>query len=263
MRWTDEAIRLMERAASRSAYYDEIADLICAHLPAGSRVCDAGCGLGHLSLALAARGMSVTAVDISEAALAVLRRLRREHDIDIRCGRVEETVPDTPYDAMVFSLFGSVEEVIRTAKAQCRGDVFIVARNDGAHRFSVRRHALSHPGYGDMRRVLSALGIKNEGVTLAPEIGQPFRNIEEARRFFALYSRDDAAMITDQFLRERLVHTGDPDFPLYLPHRRQLGVMHFRTADLPPQADFQSIFPAGICRLITFRTVTDERKETT
>lgn len=235
MRWTDEAIRLMERAASRSAYYDEIADVLCAYLPAGSRVCDAGCGLGHLSLALASRGMRVTAVDISGAALDVLRRLRGDHDIDIRCGRVEETIPDQPYDAMVFSLFGSVEEVMKTAAAQCRGDVFIVARNDGAHRFSVTRHALAHPGYTDMHRALDALRIPHEGATLEPEIGQPLRSMDEARRFFALYSRDEAALITDEFLRECLVHTGDPDYPLYLPHRRQLGVIHFRAADLPPQ----------------------------
>lgn len=237
MRWTDEAIGLMERAASRSAYYDEIADVLCASLEPDSRICDAGCGLGHLSVALASRGMRVTAVDISEKALGVLDRLRGELDIDIRCGRVEAAIPDRPYDAMVFSLFGSVDEVLETAGAQCRGDVFIVARNDGAHRFSVRRHALAHPGYADMCRALDALHIPHEGVTLAPEIGQPFLDFDEARRFFALYSRDDAALITDSFLRERLEKTGDPDFPYYLPHRRQLGVIHFRAADIPRQAE--------------------------
>ena len=233
MRWTDEAIGLMERAASRAPYYDEIADVLCASLPAGSRVCDAGCGLGHLSLALAARGMRVTAVDISAEALCVLERLKAGRGIDIRCGRVEEMIPDTPYDAMVFSLFGSAQEVARTAAAQCRGDVFIVARNDDAHRFSVRRHALAHEDYADMRRALDAMGVPYEGTTLAPEIGQPLRDINEARRFFALYSRDDPSLITDDFLRARLVRTDDPDFPYYLPHRRQLGVIHFRAADIP------------------------------
>lgn len=232
MKWTEESIRLMEIAASRSHYYEALADVICARLPAGSRVCDAGCGLGHLSLALADRGMRVTSVDTSAAALAVLARLRGEADIDIRCGRIEETVPDAPYDAMIFCLFGSIKEIVKVAAAQCRGDVFIVARSDDAHRFSVRRHALPYPGYGDMRQALDLMGVPHTGVALSLEIGQPLRDFSDARRFFALYNRDDPALITNDYLSSRLVRTDDPDYPLYLPHAREIGVIHFSARDI-------------------------------
>ena len=232
MKWTEESIRMMETAASRSVYYDALADMICASLPAGSRVCDAGCGLGHLSLALAARGMRVTAVDTSSAALDVLYRLRGDADIRIRCGRVEDCAPDAPYDAMIFCLFGGISEILDVAAAQCRGDVFIIARNDGAHRFSVRRHALNHPGYQDMRKTLYALHIPHEGTEVSLEIGQPLLNYEDARRFFSLYNHDDASLITDEYLHDRLVKTDDPVYPLYLPHARQLGVIHFAARDI-------------------------------
>lgn len=232
MKWTEESIRLMETAASRSVYYDALADMICARLPAGSRVCDAGCGLGHLSLALARRGMRVTAVDTSSAALDVLNRLRGEADIEIRCGRVEDCAPDTPYDAMIFCLFGGVQQVMDIAAAQCRGDVFIIARNDGAHRFSVCRHALNRPGYRGMRRALSALHIPHEGTEVSLEIGQPLLDYDDARRFFGLYNHDDASLITDEYLSSRLVKTDDPDYPLYLPHARRLGVICFAARDI-------------------------------
>lgn len=237
MKWTEESIRLMEIAAARSSYYDALADRICASLPAGSRVCDAGCGLGHLSLALAARGMRVTAVDTSSAALAVLRRLRGDADIEICCGRVQDCAPDAPYDAMIFCLFGGISEILDVAAVQCRGDVFIIARNDGAHRFSVRRHALRYPGYQAMQQTLSGLHIPHEGLELALEIGQPLADLDDARRFFGLYNCDDASLITDEYLHSRLVKTDDPEYPLYLPHARQLGVIHFSAADIPQIPD--------------------------
>lgn len=232
MKWTEESIRLMEAAASRSSYYGALADVICAALPAGSRICDAGCGLGHLSMALAARGMRVTSVDTSADALAVLARLRGQADIDIRCGRIEDAAPDIPYDAMIFCLFGSIGEIVKVAAAQCRGDVFIVARNDSAHRFSVRRHALPDPGYGDMRQALGLMGVPHTGTALSLEIGQPLRDFDDARRFFALYNRDDPSLITDEYLSSRLVRTGDPAYPLYLPHAREIGVIHFSAHDI-------------------------------
>lgn len=44
------------------------------HLPAGSRVLDAGCGVGHVSLYLAGRGLQMTGIDIMDHHLAKARR---------------------------------------------------------------------------------------------------------------------------------------------------------------------------------------------
>lgn len=44
------------------------------NLPAGSRVLDAGCGVGHVSLYLAGRGLQMTGIDIMDHHLAKARR---------------------------------------------------------------------------------------------------------------------------------------------------------------------------------------------
>ena len=60
--------------------------------------------------------------------------------------------------------------------------------------------------------------------------------LDEARRFYALYSRDDPAMITDVFLMGKLIHTDDQQYPLYLPHMRRTGMVHLHMKDIPQPA---------------------------
>ena len=67
--WTDDMISFMQDAANFGSYQQELADWICGALPAVRHVCDAGCGLGFLSVRLAERFETVTAADISGQAL--------------------------------------------------------------------------------------------------------------------------------------------------------------------------------------------------
>ena len=64
--WTDDMISFMQDAANFGSYQQELADWICGALPAVRHVCDAGCGLGFLSVRLAERFETVTAADIDQ-----------------------------------------------------------------------------------------------------------------------------------------------------------------------------------------------------
>ena len=72
--WTPEMIRLMQNANARSEYHRQLAAILAPKLAGCRTLCDAGCGLGYLSLALAPYVRRVTAADRSEAALDVLRQ---------------------------------------------------------------------------------------------------------------------------------------------------------------------------------------------
>ena len=55
-----------------------------------------------------------------------------------------------------------------------------------------------------------------------------------SKRFFALYRRqDDAALITEALLRERLETTGDAVFPWRLPSLRPAGILVFDASNIP------------------------------
>ena len=232
MIWTQESAALLARAYRHGGAAEMLAGQIASRLASGAHVCDAGCGVGALSLALARRSCRVTALDISETALAQLRMEKEAAGIDVRCEDAKTHLPIKPYDAMVFCFFASMEECLAMARRCCAGDVFYISRDYDMHRFSVGSHPVRYSGYRQACALLDGMGVPYACRELALDMGQPFESLEEARRFFELYSRDDPALITDEFLMNRLVRTTDTQYPLYLPHMRRAGMVHMRMKDL-------------------------------
>ena len=160
--WNAEKVRFMEDAAAWGDFHARLAAELAPYLPRNGHVCDAGCGTGHLALALSPYVKRVTAVDVSAQALALLTencRKRGAANIDIRCGDIARLPPEQPYDAMVFCFFGHIEEILTISAAQCRGTVLAVMRNDGCHRFSAAQGAVRHGGYPRGAAELTARGI--------------------------------------------------------------------------------------------------------
>lgn len=182
---------------------------------------------GEQQLVLIARALALLAENC---------RKRGAANIDIRCGDIARLPPEQPYDAMVFCFFGHIEEILTISAAQCRGTVLAVMRNDGCHRFSAAQGAVRHGGYPRGAAELTARGIPFHAVERELPMGQPFRTIDDARRFFQLYRRpDDTTPVTDDFLRQRLTATGREDFPLYLPQNRRFGLLRWETCEIPNQ----------------------------
>ena len=237
--WNADKVRFMEDAAAWGDFHARLAAALAPYLPREGRICDVGCGTGHLSLALSPYVKQVTAVDVSGEALGLLAdNCRKRHitNIDIRCGDIARLPPETPYDAMVFCFFGHIEEILTISAAQCRGTVLAVMRNDAAHRFSAAQPAIRRGGYPRGREVLTARGIPFHACEMELPMGQPFRTLDDARRFFQLYRHPgDTTPVTDDFLRTRLTATGREDFPLYLPQSRCFGLLRWNVGDMPEQ----------------------------
>ena len=230
--WTDDMIRFMADAAGRTDFHQRLAAELLPWLHPDDAVCDAGCGLGYLSLALAPHVRHITAAERDAAALAVLERelaLRHIENVYPCCEDVFAHRPEKPYDAMVFCFFGSMDEILSVAAAQCRGTVIAVKRDQTDHRFTVTKQPLGGThGVDAACRRMAELGIPYELKRTAFHFDQPFRSLEDARRFFEMYRRrDDASLITDELLRQRLEATGDGEFPWRLPSARPAGLITF------------------------------------
>lgn len=235
--WTPDMIRFMRDASEYNQYHQKLTAQMLPWLNRDTNICDAGCGLGDLSLALAPHVGQVTAVDIDPRPLRALEercRTRGISNIDIRCGDISGLAPAVPYDTMVFCFFGSIEEICSTAKQQCRGSVFVISKNYTSHRFSVGDHRNGDYGFSRAKKVIMQQGISFEEKEMEIELGQPFRSFDDARLFFLAYSRDtDKSVITDEFLRQKLVCTDDTEFPFYMPHLRKVGWLKFDVRDIP------------------------------
>ena len=237
--WEPDMVSFMRNASEYSDYNRQLTAKMLPWLGADMHVCDAGSGLGYLSLALAPFVRTVTAVERNPDAAAVLAdncQVLGIANVTSRCGAIADTVPETPYDAMVFCFFGRRREILKLAKQQCRGEIFVFTRNYDRHRFSAGSHRSGFEGYPEFCDDLARLGVPFHRETFTLEFGQPFRSLEEAHRFFQLYSKDPSKdVLTEEFVRSQLEETGREDFPFYMPHQKHMGFLHFSVKDIPEQ----------------------------
>ena len=231
--WTADKMRFLADAARVNGCYEAIASALAPHLPENGRVCDAGCGIGCLSLALAPRCREVVAADLSAAALAHLRAAGPPPNVTLRRCDLWADQPERPYDAMVFCFFGSPDEILAAARRQCAGAVAVVKRLGSGHRFS--RGDTGRPGFGGLCRALEARGIPYGRTVLTLDLGQPFRSLADAVLFFRTHSRDDPAELTQAAVERRLVRRDDPEFPWYFPVSQEVGLAWFQAGDIPPE----------------------------
>ena len=253
--WDPDGIRFMQDASEYSNYHRELAKLLLPCFPSEAHVCDVGCGLGHLSLELARQVSKVTAVDRDARVLQVLEENCRKQgirNVEIRCcdmelsvseeenGSVGEERQSYEYDGMIFCFYGAIEDILRIAALQCRGTVVALKKNDVVHRFSAGEHTECHDSFGKAAEYLEQQGVPFESRTLELEFGQPFRTMADAKRFFEIYSpEEEKKLITDEFLKKKLISMGDREFPLYLPHRKRIGWLQFKAEDARRNRAFQ------------------------
>ena len=208
MQWTDESIAFLRDAAAMNRYYETVAEKITPQLQENAHVCDAGCGIGELSLALKPYCRHVTAI----------------------CGDVEALTPKESYDAMVFCLFGRTQNTLRIARKQCRGKIFLVKSDYSHHRFSAGKVSLGEYTAGSTENVLREKGIPYTVERFTAEFGQPFRSLEAAERFFALYNRSRSETLSKDEIKARLTAGPSAEFPYYLPHEKALCLFTIETA---------------------------------
>lgn len=233
MFWTDETLAFLRDAARYSRYYEIIAEKIAPHLPPRAHLCDAGCGTGGLSLALLPHCAKITAVDKDARAIGELSRALPRAGLTALCADIASLSPVPPYDAMVFCLFGNTEETLRIAARQCRREIFLVKRDYDRHRFSAGSVSLGEYNAPSTEQVLARRGIPYACERFTADFGQPFRSLEDAERFFALYNRSADASLTRDEIAARLTAGPDAEFPYYLPNEKKLCLFRLHTRDIP------------------------------
>ena len=138
--WTPDMIRFMQAANEKSDYHARLAAILTPKLSGCRTLCDAGCGLGALSAALSPYFEQITAADVSDEALGVLRQTIRARQLTnitpLHCDLLTSE-DNTRYDAMVFCFFGSLAEILPVARRQCAKTVIIIKKNYTLHRFSL------------------------------------------------------------------------------------------------------------------------------
>lgn len=236
--WTEDMLRFMEDAARWGDYHRRLAAELAPWLPRDGRVLDAGCGQGFLTMALAPWCASVTGADRDGRALEWLRAEAGNRGLEnVSTWEVDLfSAPARPggFDAMVFCFFGSVEEILTLAGQYRPKALVMVKKAWRCHRFDAGNRPLRRYTYGEACGKLTEMGIPFAQRELKLEFGQPFRQLEDAERFFAIYKRGETCFSPEE-IRARLRETGRADFPWYLPSENHLGLICVHTGEIPDE----------------------------
>ncbi len=225
--WTEESAAFWADSAAYTHSYDLLATRAVPHLVPGGTLFEGGCGLGHLSAALARRGFAVTAMDLSPLPLGHIRPCP---GLTVRQGDAFALPADELFDSGVFCFFGSVPEVLRWAKGHCRDRLVLFKKNWSTHRFTRDPGAVRKFTYPLACRELNRLGVPFETEVFDADMGQPFRSLSDAVRFFRLY--DPAETMDERAVLSRLAETGDAAFPYFFSAVRPVGMIVIRADDL-------------------------------
>ena len=234
--WNPEKIRFMEDASAHVPFSDMLAAEASAYFDRDALVCDAGCGLGFLSIALAKHCRQVISADCDDEVLNVLRKhiaQKRVSNVAPLCCDIFSHTPNENYDAMVFCFFASIAETLACAKGQCSGNVIMFKKDWHSHRFSITETPIEKIRHNDSEAELSALGIPYISKSFSVDMGQPFRSLNDAVAFFRLYERGDRTDFDLKKIESMLVPGNSAEFPYYLPAVRNVGMIVINTADIP------------------------------
>lgn len=226
--WTEESAAFWNDSAAYTNSYDLLAQKAAAYLPPGGTLFEGGCGLGHLSVALAKRGYHVTAMDLSPLPL---RYIPGTSGLTVRQGDAFALPPQEVYGSGLFCFFGGVPETLAWARAHCRDTLVLFKKNWSTHRFTKDPGAVRKFNYPLTCAELERLGVPFTAETFDVDMGQPFRSLPDAVRFFRLY--DPGTAVAEAEALSRLTETGDPVFPYYLPARRPVGMIVIQARDIP------------------------------
>ena len=211
-------------ASEYGTFYSDLTEELLPYLPRNGHICDAGCGLGYLAESLSRYCDTITAIDISQAAIeAFVKRCARDN-LSIRCESIFEI--DAVFDAMIFCYFGKTDEILALAKKLCRGNVIVIRRDCSEHTFSLGTVTRKHHSADNLTQTLRDKQVPFVQKQLRIEMGQPLRNFDDAVSFFGLYNKSEQE-VTAELVRNRLINTENSEFPLYLPSVRQMELIVF------------------------------------
>lgn len=238
--WTPDMIRFMQDAAEYGNYYETFASVIAKSLDKTMRICDAGCGLGYLSLALALYCKEVTAIDCEEKAIDVLRKNVIEKNIGNVVPVLDDFFSQKPkelFDGMVCCFFGHIERILSAVTHQSTPDgrLFLIQKGWQNHRFSKNHEPLTRFTLKNAEEYLRTHDVPYSIEMVLCEMGQPFRSLSDAARFFQMYDKGTGERIDEQEVKCSLTQTNNQAFPFFYSSLCQVGIIQISVSAIPKE----------------------------
>lgn len=221
--WTQERIRWYLDASERTDFHARLAGYIRPYIRPDDHLCDLGCGLGRVSLALAKDVAKVTCVDTDPQVLTVVERDAARLGIDnlvtCACGAAEL---QAPFDVGLMVYFGAPFSLMEACLTKTRRTLIRVMDQPGRDRPLGNR---SRETPEAVCRALGEQGYAVERLQAALAFHQPLRSPAEGAAFLVCSYPQATPQDIQAVLAKELEETGDEEFPYRLPKVRRLEIL--------------------------------------
>ena len=220
--WNEETIRWYLNANTYTGFYKKIAGDIVPLAKGLSTLADLGCGLGLFDFEAHPHFEKIECIDQNETALDSIK-LRAEalgiRNISTRAADCYRLVGR--WDAIYMSFFGTREP--DCFLPFCKKLFAVVAVSDTSSMFPVKKQ-FNKNSVDQTVRYLKQKGIPYNLRIRRYEFGQPFTSLEDAERCVRHYVPEITGGALEEYLKDRLVETGDASYPYYVPRQKSVGI---------------------------------------
>lgn len=210
------------KASCHTNFHGKLAEHLRPYLRQGDTVCDFGCGLGRLDLALAPYVGHITCQDISEEAIAILKA-DGQATANLTACCVDCQTTTEKFDVGIMSFFGKRQEEFLHYMDRCNRSLIRIVNMQNhstlyptAHRQRVKSTA------DEVKNQLDLAGVSYEFSRIQLEFGQPCQDWADAQAFVRSHAPGASQEEIDHFLQVQSQPL--PQGGLYLPNQKDLGI---------------------------------------
>lgn len=227
--WGEQAVRWFKNASEFTGYNKKLAEILLDHIPCRGSLCDVGCGAGLIDMELAPYIGEITCVDINADAVSSVGQTIKELGIEnISTICMDATKLEGQWDT-VMGLFYGGDNFFTKFFHMAKDRLILVTHGSIKGEFGPEGHqVIKCFDVNGVSAYLDSLGVKYHLEEHSLEYGQPFSDPDDARAFVKAYSTPMSDAELDEYLSDALVHTGDANFPYYLPKQKKLGIFVIR-----------------------------------
>lgn len=235
--WDEQTNRWFLDASIYTGFHKILAQKIVPFIEPGDSLLDAGCGLGRLDLELAAFVSSLTAVDLSENAIAALQRDAEALGLKNLSASVRDASSlSEQFDIALLSFFGQ-SNMLDFLKL-CRKRLVRIAGADNRSGLYPERYRCTVKD--TVPTIIEELDKNSVPYKLelhTIEFGQPLKSRQDAEQYILKNAPEATAHEIGEFLEKSITYTGREEFPLYLPNPKELGIFIIDVIDTDIDTD--------------------------
>ncbi|WP_181899216.1 methyltransferase domain-containing protein [Lachnotalea glycerini] len=226
--WSEESIKWYKIAAEQQEYHQNLARIILSKLPQEPSICDMGCGVGYLSLALASRAKAIMSVDLNQTAIQVLKDniLKNElTNVSTLVGDFELiSRPKQPFDAIVMCLFGDLTEFMNKAREWTDNKIIYIMSTNSRRIFTATKESTQGNTEEEIADFLNKNNYTFEVEQISLPFGQPLKSIEEGIKFIRHYDSKSTDEEIKKLLKSKLISSSSYQYPYYFPNEKKLAM---------------------------------------